>query len=325
MLSLKSLSISFPKIDPSHHKDVDEFWTGAFENFNLQKPTELIECFGTVSGQVFFRKLRTINDLLQHSKANKNLKLHTDYAQLEVFMQALSHAHTCMFHSHDFDRLADSLHISHDHEVIKKATYLYYQAKYADLADDFGQIVEEIDNKNYNNAGKIYAELFKRSVEDYKKRGEDLLAYQAFGNGLSGTLGAALPSESVDCYKEEHAKLLMDFFRGISDAVTDAKWYRADKAAADYWEQEGRDLLSKIPSKVWRCDMKSKDSKEISEKIGIELGSQQFREKMWDYMSDHNIMFYSYVKYISTELHKGDYVHAGAAYAHLLEAIAKSA
>jgi len=70
--------------------------------------------------------------------------------------------------------------------------------------------------------------------------------------------------------------------------------------------------------------MNSKDSKEISEKIGMDLGTKEFRDKMWNYVNDHNIMFYSYLRSIKIAIRRGDYLHAGASYAHLLEAVAKS-
>jgi len=322
---LEKLKHIIPKdLDPSHHKEVDAFWTGAFEEFKLPKPTELIECFGTVSGQIFFRKIRAVNDLLQHSKSQNNFKLHTDFAQFEVLMHALEHAHNCMFNTHDFERLTDSLHICHDPEALKSAKYLYYQANFANLADDYKGIIEEIDNNDFNKAGKLLAVLFKKSVEDFKNQGEDLLAYQAFGNGLSGALGVSLPSDSVGCYNAKNAKLLMDFFRGFSHAVSEGRWYHADHSAVEYWEKEGKALLEQIPNKVWSCDMSSKDSKEISEKIGMDLGSKEFRDKMWDYVNDHNIMFYSYLRSIKMAIDRGDYLHAGASYAHLLEAVAKS-
>jgi len=322
---LEKLKHIIPKdLDPSHHKEVDEFWTGVFEDFKLPKPTDLINCFGTVSGQVFFRKMRTINDLLQHSKAHDNLKLHTDYVQFEVLMQALEHAHTCMVQSHDFERLTDALHISHDIGEIKRAKYLYFEAKYASLADDYKGIVEAVDSKDFNKAGKLFGELFRKCVKDYKKQGEDLLAYQAFGNGISGTLGVALPSDSLNCYSSKDAKVLLDFFRGISHAVADGRWYHADKSTLNYWEKEGKALLEKVPSKVWNCDMKSSDSKQISEKVGMDLNSQEFRDKMWTYVNDHNIMFYSYLRTMNSAFEKNDYLHAGATYAHLVEAIVKS-
>jgi len=322
---LEKLKHIIPKdLDPSHHKEVDAFWTGAFEEFSLPKPTELIECFGTVSGQVFFRKLRIINDLLQHSKSGDNVKLHTDFAQFEVLMHALEHAHECMVHSHDFERLTDSLHISHDPETLKNAKYLYYQAKFSNLADDYKSVIDEIDKKDFNKAGKNFADLFKKSIKDFKKQGEDLLAYQAFGNGISGALGVEFPSDSISCYNPKHAKLLMDFFRGISHAVTEGRWYKADQSTADYWKSEGKSLLEQIPDKVWNCDLNSKDSKKISEKIGMDLNSKEFRDKMWDYVNDHNIMFYSYLRSMRSAIHRGDYLHAGASYAHLLEAVAKS-
>jgi len=322
---LDKLKHIIPKdLDPSHHREIDAFWTTAFKHFGLPKPTELIECFGTVSGSVFFRKLRTVNDLLQHSKTGDNIKLHTDYVQVEVLMHALEHTHRCMVDSHDFERLSDSLHISHDAETLKRAKYLYYEAKYASLADDYKLIIDELDKKDFAQAGKLFAELFQKSVKDFKKQGEDLLSYEAFSNGLSATLGLELPTEGFKCYNSNQAKILMDFFKGIADAVTEGRWYKADQSTADYWKKQGKDLLSQIPDKVWKCDMNSKDSKQISEKIGMDLNSQEFRDKMWDYVSDHNIMFYSYLKSMNSAFTKGDYLHAGAAYAHLLEAIAKA-
>jgi len=312
-------------LDPSHHKEVDEFWTGVFEGLKLKKPTELIECFGTLSGNVFFRKIRTVNELLQHSKEGCNLKLHTDYAQLEMLVKALEHTRKCMTETKDFQRLADSLDITGDSEALNKAKYLYYEAKFVELAEPFQKIVKEIDDGNFNNAGRSFAELFKNSVKDYKHTGEDLLAHQAFGNGLSGALGVSLPSDSLKCYNAKNAKILMDFFRGMSEAVTEGRWYKADETSSEYWESEGKNLLSKIPKKVWDCDMKSKETKEISEKLGIDIGSQEFRDKMFEYINDHNIMYYSYMRSMKLAIDKGDYLHAGAVYAHLIEAVAKAA
>jgi len=322
---LQKLKHIIPKdLDPAHHKDIDEFWTGIFEYYRLPKPNDLINCFGTVSGPIFFRKVKTVNDLMQHSNNHDNLKLHTDYAQMEVLMHALEHAHNCMVQTKDFERLMDSLHISHDPENLKKGKYLYFQAKFGTLADEFKKIVDEIEDGKFNQAGKTYGELLKKSVKDFKKQGEEVLGYQAFSNGISGALGLPLPTESYACYGQKDAKAILDFFRGFSHAVAEGRWYRADHSASDYWEKEGKTLLEKVSSKAWTCDMNSKDTKLIGEKLGIDLNSQEFRDKMWNYLNDHNIMFYSYLRTMNSAFGKNDYLHAGSAYAHLLEAVAKS-
>jgi len=229
-----------------------------------------------------------------------------------------------MVQTKDFERLMGALHIPNDPQILKKAKYLYFQAKFATLADEYKTVIDEIDSKNFNKAGKVFGELFKKSVKDFKKTGEDLIAYQAFGNGLSGALDVPLPSESVNCYNDKEAKLMMDFFRGFARAITEGKWYKADQTAAEYWEKEGKALLEKVPSKAWNCDMNSSDTKKLEEKIGLDLNSQEFRDKMFEYLTDHNIMFYSYLRTMHYAFEKNDYLHAGSAYAHLLEAVAKS-
>jgi len=253
------------------------------------------------------------------------LKLHTDYAQFEVIIHALEHSDNCMVQTKDFESLMDTLRISHDPQILNKAKYLYFQAKFGSLADEFKFIVEEIDSKNFNKAGKTFAELSKRHVKDFKKIGEDVLSYQAFSNGISGTLGLPLPSESIACYSSKDAKSLMDFFRGFSHAVNEGRWYKSEHSAAEYWEKEGKELLEKVSKKAWNCDMNSSDTKQMGEKLGLDLNGQEFRDKMWDYLNDHNIMFYSYLRTMNMAFEKNDYLHAGSAYAHLLEAVAKSA
>jgi len=322
---LEKLKNIIPKdLDPSHHKDIDEFWTGVFEAFRLPKPAELINCFGSVSGKIFFRKIQTINNLLMHSKGHDMVKLHTDYTQFEVLMHALAHSHKCMVETKDFERLTDALHIPHDPEVLMKAKYLYYQAKFDTLAEEYKGVYNEVVNKNFNKAGKVFAEVFKKAASEYNRQGEDLLALQAFGNGLSETLGLPLPAAKVNCYNGKDAKLVMDFFKGLSHAVAEGKWYRADSSASDYWSSEGKSLLEKIDKKVLKCDMNSHDSKNLNEKLGLDLSSKEFREKMCDYTTDHNIMFYSYLRTMNSAFEKNDYLHAAAAYAHLLEAVSKS-
>jgi len=81
--------------------------------------------------------------------------------------------------------------------------------------------------------------------------------------------------------------------------------------------------LEQIPDKVWKCDLNSVESKRLAEELGIDLSSKEFMEKMWDYISDHNIMYYGYLRTMKMSFDKHDYLHAGAAYAHLLEAVAK--
>jgi len=311
-------------VDPAHHQDIGEFWTGVFEQLKLDKPTELIECFGTISGPILFRKIRTINSLLQHSVEMDNTKVHTDVAQFEVFMHALSHTHKCMWATRDWEKLTDALDISKDPEVLHKAKYLIYQAKFPILANDFKEIISELDSKNFKKAGLAWGKVFKRVIQEYKDQGEDLLAYQSFGNGLSGTLGTSLPEESIKCYDSESAKLMMDFFRGVTKKVSEGKWHKAHESTSEFWESEGKELLGKIPKKVWACDMKSKDSKEISEKIGIDLGSKEFMAKMWKYLEEHNILFYGYMRTMHKAIEKGDYLHAGATYTHLLKSVAKN-
>jgi len=143
---LEKLKHIIPKdLDPSHHKEVDEFWTGVFDNFRLPKPTDLINCFGSVSGPVFFRKLRAVNDLLQHTKNHENLKLHTDYVQFEVLNNALEHAHNCMYETKDYERLMDAMHVPNDPKALDKVKHLYSQAKFASLADEYKPVIDEAD------------------------------------------------------------------------------------------------------------------------------------------------------------------------------------
>jgi len=317
-------SVTPKNLDPTHHKGVDEFWTGVFDSFKLSKPTELINCFGTVSGPIFFRKIRKMSDLLMHSKGQDNLKLHTDYTQFAILAQALEHAHKCMAQTKDFERLTDSLDVSKDLEVLKKMSYLYFEAKFAQIADEFRGVIHEIDGKEYNKAGKKYAEMLKKAVKDFSSQGEELIAYQAFSNGVTGTLSLPLPSQNLNCYSSKDAKPIMDFYRGLAHAVAEGKFNKADESAASYWEKEGKTLLEKIPKKVMTCESSSNESKQLSDKLGVDIHSKDFRDKMWNYMKNHNIMFYSYLKTMNAAFGKNDNLHAGSAYAHLLEAVSKS-
>jgi len=309
--------------DMSYQKDIDEFWTGVFDALRLKKPTEIINCFGKVSGPVFFRKVRLMGSLLEHSKEGKNIRLHTDYAHLDLLMHALEHAHKCMADTNDFERMTHKLGVPNDPEYLKKAKYIYFQAKFADITDDFKVIVDHIDKKEFELAGKDFGHLFKNAMKEYQHHGEDLLAQQAFGNGLSGALGLPYPKDCLKCYNAKNAKLWLDFFRGSADSITEGRWYKADDTAKDYWDKEGKDLLEQIPDKVWKCDLNSVESKRLAEELGIDLSSKEFMEKMWDYISDHNIMYYGYLRSMKVSFDRNDYLHAGAAYGHLLQAVAK--
>jgi len=308
---------------PSHHKDIDEFWTGAFEALNLPKPVELINCFGKVSEKIFFAKIRTINNLLMHSRGHDMMTMHASMVQLEAILPALEPAHKCVVATKDFERVASALDLPRDLEALKNAEFIYYQAKFDILFEQFKTVYHEVEAKNYNQAGINFGNVFKKAAAEYKKQGEDLITFQAFSNGLSEGLSLPLPSQRINCYTSKDAKLAIDFFRGWSRAVAEGTWYKADSSVSEYWEKEGKSLLEKIDKKVIKCDMDSNESKHLNDKLGVDISSKEFRDQMSAFIKDHNIKFYTYLRTMNSAFEKNDYFHGAGAYAQLLSAIAK--
>ena len=321
---LSFLSKNFDISDSSDDNEpIDQFFEGFFDYYNLSRPSQILNCFCDKSASIFFDTLYEKYEVLKDSTERASLQLHIDYAKLSLLYKALESTNACAFLTQDITDLLDALNIKkRDPSKFGMALYLNYQAHYDDLYEAYQPLIDNLNAKNFTEAGRVYGDILNYTVTTIRKEGSSLQAFNGFGNGFSIQLDIDEPSDSLDCYDNDTSSVSLNFIYKLSVAVTDGKFYEAPVNTLNFWEKEGKDILSKLPKDVMDCDSQSNDHQLVSNKLGIDIYTEEFGDLMKRYINNHRLSYYGYLKGIRSSFEDHNFIHAGEAYAELISAIA---
>jgi len=231
----------------------------------------------------------------------------------------------CIAMTQDFTDLLDALDIKQRNpRDFMLAKYVYYQAKYPDLVEDFRPVIDGLDNKNHSAAGEAYANVVGNLVHAVKKQGLNYLAWEGFQNGIAVKLDLENPSDILECFDNESAGYWLEFLYKLSEAVSEGNWKDAFYDANKFWYETGRDLMKKIPKETCECVKKSKDNEAITKKLGIDVESREFLDLMLKWIGENRLHFHFMMKGLKHSFDHFNLNHAGYVYGHFLERIAES-
>jgi len=304
-------------------KEVADFYGGLFSHFNLSNPDQLISCFDDNSAEVFFGVLYEKFAILKDTTERNSLKLHIEYGKLLVIMQLLKSTYSCISFTQDFVDLLDALNITERNpDVLHLIAYINYQAHYDDLYEAFKPLVDNLNAGNFTEAGRIYGKIKSYAVKTVKKEGLGRLSYNGFGNGEAIRLDIEEPSDSLDCYDNNSSALYIHFLYRLAVVVTEGEACDAYENAVDFLENEGLQIMKQFPDGIMDCERASADHQRRTDKLGVDIYSQEFLELMRGYASHHHYRIYAELKGLKKSIENHNFVHAGEIYAHFLSNVA---
>lgn len=313
---------------PKDHRKIDDlrsFYGKVFDKFKLSRPNQILNCFCDKTAGLFFDSLYDIHQILIDTNERNSVKLHLEFAKLMIKHRPLHDVFACIAMTQDFTDLLDALDIKQRNpRDFMIAKYVYYQAEYPDLVENFLPVIDGLDSKNYTAAGKAYANVIAKLVNSVKKQGLNFLAYEGFQNGIAVRLDIENPSDILECWDNENAGYYLEFLYRLSQYVTEGKWQDAPYNANKFWYETGRELMKKIPKEVGECVQKSEDNGLIRKTLGIDVESKEFLDLMLKYIGENRIHFFWMMKGLRHSFDHFNVNHAGYVWGHFLEQIAKS-
>jgi len=313
---------------PGDHRPIDNlryFFLTIFDQFGLDEPEDLIGCFDDKTAAIFFKSLFEFHEILTDTKERNEIRLHFDYLKLKILAKGLESVHECVIESDDYDELLDAMGVEErDSKKLMIYKYIYYQAEYEDLLEDFTSVVENLEDQDHKAAGIAYYRLLKRTVNNIKKLGVFFLANQGFGNGFSLRFGLSDPRDSLKCWNDSSSETFLKFLCGLSSAVVNGSWYESPVNARIWWDTWGSEIWDAIPDKVWSCLGDSKDYEMMIGKIGKDIFDDNFGELLLRYINNHRLNFFLTMKGIRHSFDKFNVNHAGFVFGHLIQRIART-
>jgi len=330
LLAMASCHISFlekfeQSVDDSNRNkdDIAAFFEGVFSYFNLSSPTQIKDCFCDVNAGLYFKLLEDIGDILKDTKDRNTFKLHLEYGKISLRLHHLKDTHACIFMTQDFTNLLNAVNLKernpHEFGIY---TYIFYQAHYRDLFEGFKPVLENFNTESINAAGNAFGALIHDTVAAIKEEGFGHIIFTAFGNGGAIALDIDEPDDSLQCYDNAAATLLMEFIYKMSAAVANGDWREGALNAIKFIDSEGKDLISKIPKEDFDCTVQSQDTQEFSRAIGIDMTSTEFHDRLVRYIYDNRLQYYSFSKSLKTAFDNGNLHHAGSIYYNFLKKVA---
>jgi len=312
-----------PLKDHSRKDYLRSFYQTLFNHYNLTQPDQILECFCDKTIDLFFNSLYDTHQILIDTNERNSAKLHLEFAKLLISYRPLHDVFACVSMTQDFTDLLDALGIKERNpKQFMLTKYIYYQAEYTDLVEDFQPVVDGLDNKDHRAAGEAYANVIDNLVHDVKKKGLSWLAKEAWENGLAVKLDLDNPSDILDCFDNNSSGIYLEFMYKWAEYVTDGSWRDAPYSTDRFWEQTGRDLMKKI-SKEIKCSSNSTDRQKLADKIGLNVESKDFVNAMMKYVNENRFHFHMMMKGLKHSLDHYNLNHAGYVYGHFLEQIAK--
>jgi len=325
LIALATLSACHVMMSDEGTQEISDFYDGLFSYFNLSSPSQIISCFDDKSAKIYIGALYEKFEVLKDTTERSSLKLHLDYGKLLLIFQALKSTFSCFALTQDFTDLLDTLNVTERNpEIFKTIAYLNYQAHYDDLYEAYKPLIDNLNSKNFTEAGSVYGSIMSYAVKTVKEEGLGRLAYNAFGNGENVRLDIDEPSDSLDCYDNNSSALYMHFLYRLAVTVTESKISDSYENALDYLENEGRDIMRQFPDGVMDCERASDDYQKKITKLGVAIYTHEFLELMRAYASRHHFAIYADLKGLRSSIENHNFVHAGSIYGHFLSAVAST-
>lgn len=304
---------------------ISDYFTAFFAHFDLDQPQQIINCFDDKSAAAYYAHLYLVTELVHDAEARNRVQVHLDWAKLLVLHKKLEKVHGCIASTEDFTKLLEALGAKERNpELFLLAKYIYYQANFGKLDQSLPKVTAALDNKDFKTAGDVAADIVNTTATELKTRGLALEALNGVWNGVHIALG--LPdAESVwSCWNNDTATIRLEFIYGMAAAVANGDKNDAAHNTEQWYEETGKDLVNKIPDDAWKCWAKSDDTKSESDKLGVDITSQDFYEKVSKFVHGNQAAYWHLQNAIKVNLEQHNFIHAGSAYGHLLQAAVKT-
>ena len=307
------------------YKDASEFFEGLFSRFGLDKPEQIIkECLCPKSSAIFLKSIYAFNQILIDVNNRNAARVHIDWAKEYIFA-ILNHGFTgCMAETQDFSDLLEALGVERDPILGHIAEWLYYQADFPKLLEDNKPVIQNLDAKNFSAAGAAYGDIMQDNVDAVKNQGVHYLSHVGMNNGFALGLEIDLPNDTLSVWNDTTAARDLAFLFGASRAVAAGKWWESYENLVKYWNEKGEEVLGNIPMEVWEDLQASEDNKKVTEKLGVDIMTKEFEDKMLKWIKKHPLKYHIHAKLMQKNFDQLHFIHIGVLQACLVKEIAKS-
>jgi len=313
--------------DLKDHRPLDYlhyFFLTLYDQYNLTEPVAIVNCFDDKTATRFFNSLYELHEIFNDTAERNNIKLHIDYAKLALLLRSLDDSLECAVGTDDFTRLLDALGIKDRHpENLAIYDYIYYQARYNALLQEFIPVVKSLDNNDNKKAAIAVSRVLSDMVSNYKKEGVYFIANQAFGNGIAMSLDIDDPNDSLKCWDNESSAHYLDFFYKLAEAVSEGGWRDSPINTHYFWKEQGEEIFKRIPSTVWDCVLASYDSRNLANALGIDIYTAEFREMMEKWITKNRLSYFMTLKGIKTSFESKNLNRAGNLVGDFLDKVSK--
>jgi len=307
------------------HKAISEFFEAYFKHFDLKKPDQIIyECFTEKTAGIYFELLYGYGKILQDLKDRASWQIHLDFAKMYVIGLLEHTTGDCIVQTQDLSDLLDALGVKRDPFLANVGNYLYYQAHFAKMYDDFHQVLDHLNAKDYKSAGEAYAVQTKNTVDTIVGEGLYYLGHTGFANGFALGLDIDLPSDSLTVWNDTTAMYDLELMVDGARTVAEGKWWESYNNLERWWERKGKEIFEKIPGSVWECLEGSEDNKKITKKLGMNILTEEFGNAMLVYVQKHPLKYHCHAKMLVKAFDEFNLLHAGSLHAHLVKDVVKS-
>jgi len=297
---------------------------GLFDHFGLDKPNQIIfECLNNFSSAVFLKSMWTFNELLIDINARDARHAHHDFIK-EWILSILGHgAAGCIVATQDFSNLVEALDIKRDPLLDDIAQWLYFQADFEDLLDDYKPVIKNLEAKNFSAAGAAYGDVLNNTVKAVKSKGFYWLGHKGVSNGFSFGLDIDLPNDTLSIWNDTTSAYDLEFMWEAAKAVVDGHWWDSWRNLVKFWEEKGKDIIAKIPDSVWEALQASEDNKKVTKKLGIDVMTKEFGEKAAHWIKKNQWKYHGFAKDVLRNLEHLNTIHVGALQAALVREVAR--
>jgi len=320
----------FPKqetTDLKDHRPLDYlhyFFLTLFDQYNLTEPVAIVNCFNDKTATRFFNSLYDLHQIFIDTAERNTVKLHVDFAKFALVLRSLDDSLKCAAGTDDFSRLLDALGIQHkDPESLAIFDYIFYQARYNSLLQEFVPVIQGLDVNDNKEAAIAISRTLSNMVSSFKEEGVYSIANQAFGNGLAMSLDIDDPNDSLECWDDESSAHYLDFFYRLAEVISEGGWRDAPINTHYFWKEEGEEIFKRIPSTVWDCVIASYDSRNLANALGIDIYTAEFREMMEKWITKNRLSYFMILKGIKTSFENKNLHHAGSLWGDFLDKVSK--
>lgn len=323
-----SLYLRAPGVQPisdSAPSCITDYYTALFAHFGLDQPSQILNCFDDKSAALYFTHLYQVTSLVQDAEARNKVKVHLDWVKLLLLHKQLEKVWGCIGSTEDLTKLLAALGTTERNpELWLLAKYIYYQANFGPLSESLPTVTSALDSKDFKTAGDAIANIINTTSSEIKTRGLALEALNGLWNGVHIGLELPDPQNVWSCWNNDTATVRLEFIYGMAAAVANGKQNDAAHNTEKWYQETGNELAKKIPDDAWKCWQQSDDTKAESAKLGVDITSDTFYERVSKFVHGHQAAYWHLQNAIKVSMEQHNFNHAGSAYAHLLQAAVKT-